>query len=187
MDLLNYLKKSLSRKCCNEGNVINQAPIQRSDDYCTQYGKWLKLNRHQPMLQSLYEASLNRRGCSRKKDTFISFLMIPKINGFTIKYDKKRWAEEDFKYLFEYMATFLIEDHGFSTVSSRQEITEHSNKVEKIERYKLKDPAIEVDYSDILIRLCYTGNQITSIKFCGTCAKKRIANLPGLIKKMADA
>ncbi|MBL4650157.1 MAG: hypothetical protein JKY03_10530 [Aureispira sp.] len=187
MNLLNYLKKSLGKNCCSQGDLINQIPLQRSDDYCIQYGKWLKLNKHQPMLQSLYEASLNNKSCCNKKDAFISFLMISKINGFTIKYDDKRWVEEDFKYLFEYMATYLIEDHEFATVSPTEEVTEFLNKVERVERYKLKDPALGVDYSEILLRLCYTNNQITSIKFCGTCTKKRITNLSGLIKKMADA
>ena len=44
----------------------------------------------------------------------------------------------------------------------------------------------EVDYSDILVRLCYTNGRVTSIKFCATCTKKRITNLSGLIKKMAE-
>jgi len=187
MNLLNYLKKSLSKNCCNEGDSTNQESIQRTDDYCIQYGKWLKLNKHQSILKSLYEASLNTKGNVSEKDAFISFFIIPKINGFTIQYDRQRWEEEDFKYLFEYIAAYLMREHGFETVSSTREVIEDSNKVEIIERYKLKNPTLEVDYSDVLIRLYYTNNQVTSIKFCGTCAKKRITNLSGLIKKMATA
>lgn len=186
MKLFNYFRKTLEKNCCSDGYLANQTPIQRSDDYCIQYGKWLKLNKHQAMLQSLYEASLNRKGCSSKRDASISFLMIPKMNGFTMQYDPKRWEEEDFKYLFEYMGTYLVQKHEFATVSATEEITEYSNKVERTERYKLKDPALEVDYSNILLRLCYTNNKITSIKFCGTCAKQRITNLSGLIKEMVD-
>lgn len=180
MKLLNYLKKTLAKNCCSDGDLINQTPIQRSDNYCIQYEKWLKLNRHQSMLQSLYEASVN------KSDASISFLIIPKMNGFTMKYDVNRWEEEDFKYLFEYMATYLIKNHEFATVTATEEITEYSNKVERTERYRIKDPALEVDYSNILLRLCYTNNKIDSIKFCGTCTKQRITNLSGLIKKMAN-
>lgn len=185
MKLLNYLKKSLAKNCCSEGDLINQEPIDRSDDYYIQYEKWLKTNKYQSMLASLYEAFLNHQSCCSNKDPFVSFLMISKINGFTMHYDAKRWTEEDFKYFFEYMAIYLVENHEFATVSSTQEVTEFSDKVEQVERYKLKDPALEVDYSAILIRLCYTSHQLTSIKFCGTCAPKRITNLAGLFKKMA--
>lgn len=186
MNLLNYFKKSLAKNCCSEGDLVNQIPLERSDDYNIKYGKWLKLNKHQPMLQSLYEAALNSKGCASKKNPFISFLIIPKINGFTMLHDANRWEEEDFEYLFEYMATFLMEDHQFTTYSSTREITEFANRVETVERYKFKNPAIEADFSDILVRLCYTNGKVTSIKFCATCTKKRITNLSGLIKKMAE-
>lgn len=186
MKLLNNLKKTLEKNCCSDGHLIKQIPLQRSDDYCIQYEKWLKLNRHQAMLQDLYEASLNNKGCSKKRDLSIFFLRIPKMNGFTMQYDPRRWEAEDFKYLFEYMATYLIKNHEFTTVSSTEEMTEYSNRVERTERYKLKDPALEVDYSNILLRLCYVDNQITSIKFCGTCSKSRITNLSEIIKKMIN-
>ena len=168
MNLLNYFKKSLAKNCCSEGDLINQEPLERSDDYCIQYEKWLKLKKYQPILQSLYEASLSNKICSSKRDPFISFLMIPKINGFTMNYDAQRWEEEDFKYLFEYIATYLIKEHQFDSSTPTREITEFSDRVETVERYKLKDPAIEVDYSGILVRLCYTNGSIASIKFCGT-------------------
>ncbi|MFT5647829.1 MAG: hypothetical protein ACI976_002524 [Aureispira sp.] len=187
MNLLNYLKKSLSKNCCSEGDLINQTLLERTDDYYIQYEQWLKLNKYQAMLESLYHASLSSKNCCNRTDAFMSFLMISKINGFTMEYDLERWTEEDFKYLFEYMVTFLIKNHEFTIVTPTEEVTEFVNKVERVERYKLKDPALEVDYSDILIRLCYVDNHVTSIKFCGTCTKKRITNLSGLIKKMANA
>jgi hypothetical protein len=187
MKLLNYLKKTLAKNCCSDGDLINQTPIERSDDYYIKYEKWLKLNRHQAMLQSLYEAFLNRKSCSNNRDPFISFLIIPKMNGFTIQYDVNRWEKEDFQYLFEYMAIYLIKDHEFVSVTATEEVTEYSNRIEQTERYRLKNPALEVDYSNILLRLCYTNNQITSIKFCGTCTKQRITNLEGIFKKMATA
>lgn len=187
MKLLNYLNGSLSDNYYDEGKVVSNISIQRSNDYCAQYGKWLKLNRHQSILQKIHEASLNFKDPSSSQDPAINFLMIPRINGFALEYDSKRWTEEDFKYLFEYIAITLIEEHDFQKYSSTEETTRYFDRVEKIERYKLKNAKEDVDYSNILVRLCFIDNKISSIKLCVTCTKRRITNLSGLIQKIADA
>lgn len=185
MKLLNYL--SNSEDYHDEGKLISKESIQRSDDYCIQYGKWVASNKQQPILQEVYEAFLNQEKSSKIKDAAISFLMIPKINGFTLKYDSERWEEVDFMYLFEYVVLTLMKDHGFDKICSIKEVTQYFDRVETIERYKLKNTNQEVDYSEILVRLCFVNNKISSIKFCATCTEKRITNLSGLIKKIANA
>jgi len=108
MNLLNYLKNIVSYDCCDEGNVISALPLQRSDDYCTKYKEWLELNKYPSMLEELYKASVNHKNSPNKKDASISFLIVSKINGFTMQYDNRRWEEEDFRYLFEYIATKMM-------------------------------------------------------------------------------
>lgn len=188
MNLLNYLKNIQPCDCCDEGNVISSEPIQRSNGYCTQYGKWLKFNKYNSMLEAIYKASLKakEKKCSqtKEKDAAINFLMISKINGFTMQYDPKRWEEEDFRYLFEYIAITLMQEHGFDKFSSMKEVTKYSDRVETVERYKLKSSQPNVDYSDIMIRLCHVNNKITTIKFCATCNKQRITHLPNLLQKL---
>lgn len=182
MKLLNYLNNSDDFN--DEGKIISKVSIQRSDDFNTQYTKWLELNSHQSMLQDIYSASLSQRDTL---DPAINFLMISKINGFTLQYDPKRWKEADFRYLFEYLAITLMQEHGFDKFSSMKEVTRYFDRVETVERYKLKNVDGEVDYSDILIRLCFINKKVSSLKFCATCTKKRITNFSGLLKKIAEA
>ncbi|WMX14768.1 MULTISPECIES: hypothetical protein [unclassified Aureispira] len=187
MKLLDYLKNSLSEGYREEGRVVSSEPIQRSKDYCLGYAKWLKTNKHQAMLEKLYNASLNQKDFDIPEDPAINFLMIPKINGFTLQYDARRWKEEDFKYLFEYFATCLMQEHGFELVASAKEVAKYTDRVETVERYKLKNVKDEVDYSDVLVRLSLIDNEVSTIKFCATCTKKRITNLSHLLKKIAAA
>ncbi|BDS14146.1 hypothetical protein [Aureispira anguillae] len=185
MKFFDYIKKTLSPSCCEQGEQVSKEPLKRSDDYCIQYGKWLKLNKHQDMLKTIYEASTKRTGCSSQKDKSICFLMIPTINGFTMHYDAQRWEQQDFRYLLEYIAQLLIQNQGYEQLSSMKETIQYANRKEVVERYKLKSCHPETAYSDILIRLCYTNNQITSLKFCATCAKNKKPNLSDLLQKIA--
>lgn len=185
MDLFNYIKNIFPSSCCDEGKNISKESLERSDDYCIQYAKWMKSEKRHEMLQMVYEASLKRTGCPSKKDKSICFLMIPKINGFTMHYDNKRWEVEDFQYLLEYLATLLVKEQGYERTSSSKETTEYPNRIEIVERYQLKTTDTEKDYSDILLRLCYTNNEITSLKFCATCTKHRLTNFPQFLKEIA--
>lgn len=185
MEFFNQLKNIFSSNCCDEGKAVSKEPLIRSDDYCIQYGKWQKENKHQEMLQMVYEASIKRTGCPTKKDKSICFLMIPTINGFTMHYDEKRWDEEDFRYLFEHIAIVLIEHYGYNKSSSTKEVIEYNNRKEIVERYQLKTTDAEKDYSEILIRLCCTNNKITSLKLCATCTKYKKTNFQYFLKKIA--
>lgn len=184
MKFFNYIKKTFSSNGCEEGEQLSREPLKRSDDYCIRYDKWLKQHKYQDMLKVVHEASTKRTSCCSKRDKSICFLMIPTINGFTMHYDADRWEEQDFRFLFEYIARLLIEKHAYKKFSSMKEVIKYADRVETVERYKLKASDETAAYSDVLLRLCFVNNKMTSLKFCATCAKNIVPNFTDFLNEL---
>jgi len=186
MGFFDYIKDCLSSNTPEEeGELMSKVPLERPDSYQIPYNKWVKTARYKEMLQSASQSFAKKRGCPTKRDKSICFIMIPTINGFTMHYNPTRWQTDDFKYFFEYLKNLLQQDFGYDECSSTEEKTKYSNQIETVERHSLKTSNTSIDYSSILIRLCYTNNQITSIKFCATCLPTKKPNFGLFLKKMA--
>ena len=187
MGFFNYIKNRFFSNDCQEeeGQVLGKEPLQRSDAYRIQYEKWLKTNNYQAMLQAIQTAFPQKCACRSKKDQAICFLMIPTINGFTMRYDAARWEQDDFKYLFEYLKDLLTQHFAYEECTSLQETIQYPKHKETIERHSLKTANTETHYSKILIRLCYTNNKITTLKFCASCTPGKQAAFNLFLEKMA--
>jgi hypothetical protein len=185
MGLFDYVKDCLSSNIETEdGELISKEPLKRADTYEIPYNKWVKTGKPEEMLKSVRDSFDKKRGCPTKRDKSICFLMIPTINGFTMHYNPTRWETDDFKYFFEYLYNLVLKDFGYEVCSSTQEKTKYPNHVETVERHCLETSDTSMNYSNILLRLCYTNNQITSIKFCATCAPTKKPDFGPFLKKM---
>lgn len=189
MGFLDYIKKHFLSKECEEeeGQLLSKEPLQHSDDYSICYNKWIKTKRYEPMLKEVIASYDKKRGCPSKRDKAICFLMIPTINGFTIRFDKGRWEEDDFKYFVEYLRTKLIQEFGYDKTKSNEEKIQYKKHLETVERHCLKSSNEELDYSHVLIRLCFNNNRVSTIKFCATCAIGKKPKFKELLQKIAEA
>lgn len=171
MGFFDYIKDMFSADCCQEeGQLLSKEPLQRGDDYCIRYGNWMKTGKHQIMFQTIQEALQKKGGCPTKRDKAVCFVNIPNLKGFTMYFKSERWDQEDFRFFFEYLSVRLTQEFGYERKSSTEEKIQYANHTETVERYSLKQPDPNADYTSVLIRLCYTNNKITTIKFCASHA-----------------
>lgn len=172
MDLLHFIRNKLFVSKCQEpeGKTISTKSLERVDGDTSFYQQWLKYDRHKTLLDSVSNAAQKRMGCHLQRDKGICFLMIPTVNGFTMRYDAKRWNEEDFKYLVEYIRQKLVQDLDYELTESIQEKVQYDHHLETVDRYTFKSKDAQNPYSKILLRLCANDHGIVNIKFCATTA-----------------
>lgn len=179
------MKNYLSSNCCqDEGQVIKEEPLERSDEYCIRYGNWLKTNRYQKMLHTLYQVFEWQSSKSSEKDNNIHFVNIPSLNGFTMSFNPERWEQDDFKFLFEYLAMEFMQQYKYRKLLSKTEYIRFPNRTEIVERYTLNGNHEEAIYSCILLRLCYINGKISTLKFCANCADKNAQSFQNILQRI---
>jgi hypothetical protein len=188
MEFINYMRNAFSSDYArDEGKLLSEKPIERSEEYNMDYIDWLMTNKYQSMLQDIYRAFQNAGKPIDRRDPCITFLMIPTIHGFTLHEEDCRWSQDDMRFLFEYLSHVLEEEFAYEQEIAIIEDHKYNDRYESVERYRLDSVEELVDYSSIMLRLCRTNDKITSMKFSAIRTKKRIANLGLLLKDLAEA
>lgn len=186
MEFINYMRDVFSSDCArDEGKKISEEPLIRDEAFHLAYINWLMTSEPYKLVEEIYRAQRHDHKTVQERDTCITFLTVPTINGFTMHYDASRWEQDDLQYFFEYLAHTLVEQQGYEIVCEIRETVQYKDRYEVVERYKLHTRQ-KIDYSDIVLRLCRTNGIITSLKFCAVRTKRRIANFPALICSLAS-
>lgn len=172
MDLLHFIRNKIFVSKCHEpeGKTISSKSLEGVDGDTSFYQQWLKYDRHKTILDNITQATQKRMGCHLQRDKGICFLMIPTLNGFTMRYDAKRWTEDDFKYLVEYIRQKLVKSLNYELFESNQEKVQYDRHLETVDRYSFKAKDPQSPYSKILLRLCANDQGVVNIKFCATTA-----------------
>lgn len=187
MEFINYMRDVFSSDYArDEGKKIGEEPLTHDEAFHLAYIDWLMTDEPYKLVEEIYRAQLNDHKTIEERDTSITFLAVPTINGFTMHYEDSRWEQSDLQYFLEYLAHTLVEQQPYEIVSEVRETVQYKDRHEMVERYKLHTDDPEMDYSDIMLRLCYTNGVITSLKFCAVRTKRRIANFPALIRSLAS-
>lgn len=186
MEFINYMRDIFSYDYArDEGKKISEEPLIHDEAFHLAYVNWLMTNEPYKLVEEIYRAQLQDHKTVEERDACITFLTVPTINGFTMHYDASRWEQCALQYFFEYLAHILVEQQGYEIVCKIRERVQYKDRHEVVERYKLHTKE-KVDYSDIMLRLCYTNGAITSLKFCAVRTKRRIAHFPALIRSFAS-
>jgi len=187
MEFINYMRDVFSSDYAREGKKLNEAPLEYEEDYHLAYIDWLMGDLPEQLVEEVYLAQLNSQKPVAERDPCITFLTVPTINGFTMHFEAYRWSQDDLRYFFEYMASTLTEHLGYEQVDAVREEVQYKDRHEVVERYKLAALSEDMDYSDIMLRLCYTDGAISSLKFCAVRTRRRIANFPALLRRLLAA
>ncbi len=188
MEFINYMKDVFSSDYArDEGRRLSELPIERTEEYNMEYIDWLMTNKYQTILENIYRAHTNLKKPVKRRDPCVTFLTVPTIHGFTIHEEDCRWSQDDMRFLFEYLVQVLEEELGYEQEVAVIEETEYRDRHESVERYRLNTTEDVIDYSSIMLRLCYTNGRITSLKFSALRTENRIANFGFLLKNLAEA
>lgn len=188
MEFINYMRDAFSLDYArDEGKQLSELLIERSEEYNMAYVDWLMTNHYQNILEEIYRAHYNLSKPIERRDPCITFLKISNIHGFTLHEEDCRFSQDDLRFLFEYFAQVLEEEFDYDQEEGVIVETQYKDRHEKVERYKLKALEKNMDYDNILLRLCYTNGKITSLKFAAIRTEKRIANFDHLLKDIAEA
>lgn len=188
MEFINYMRDVFSSDYSrDEGKQLSEVPIERSEDYNMAYIDWLMTNRYQVILAQIYRANTNLHKPVERRDPCITFLTVPSVHGFTLHEEDCRWSQDDLRFMFEYFSQLLEEEFSYDQEVAYIETIQYKDRLEKVERCRMEGLKEQMDYSNILLRLCYTDKKITSLKFSAIRTKKRIANFESLLKDMAEA
>lgn len=188
MELIKYMINAFSSECVrDEGEKIKEESLSYEEDFHFNYVDWLMSGQPSKLFGEIYRALLENCSGLEKRASYISFLTIPTINGFTVHSEDCRWSQDDFRYFFEYLNNMIVEYLAYEEKTAIREEIQYKDRHEVVERYHLLANCEDVDYSDIMLRLCYTDGEITSLKFCAVRTKRRIANFNALLKSIATA
>lgn len=153
-------KKEMFGYSEEESTLIKKEVVKTTKKYKNEFEKWLGSKRQKAMLQMIAD------NCARKKeDEEIELMASPVITGITYQFNKERWDEEEFLFLFDYL-TEALKSKGFEPQPAEIENWKHSDCLETIQRQHLigKDTT---SLDKILLGVYYYDGKLTSLKCAG--------------------
>jgi hypothetical protein len=111
-----------------------------------------------------------------KCDNALTFLMIPSMNGFAVRFDDSRWHAQDFLAIFDFLKhIFSTQENYWLQVSDSKTISKGKN-IEIIERHYLKPPMQFINqgekknqkFGNLMITLNTINGRVDTLKLSAT-------------------
>lgn len=154
-----------------EGRLVMKNELKYSPQYQKEFETWLGSKKQKAMLKLIAE------NCKREKtDDSIELMHSPVVAGIVYIYDKERWEDNEFLFLFDYLSNKL-QERGYQSKPSVVEKWKYSDYTEKLQRTHLVgQPQHPVD--KILLSLYYHDGKMESLKCCGCNFKQQNKSNP---------
>ena len=143
-----------------EGQLITKNELKHSSEYQQSFEKWLGSNKQKEMLE------LIAQNCTKEEtDEAIELMSNPNIAGMVYIYNQERWAEDEFLFLFDFLAMSL-QRKGYVSKTAVVEQWQYSDYSEKIQRTHLIGKKNHL-VNKVLLSLYYQDGKMESMKCCG--------------------
>ncbi len=134
-----YNEEAALKNKVQDEKVLCHDVIKRCETDNEYYKNWSASTAKTNSLSWLYNEYISYRTRGRC-DNALTFLTIPSVNGFAIKFDDARWHQQDFTALFDYLKNKLSTDENYWVQVSDSKTISKGICIEIIERHYLKPP-----------------------------------------------
>jgi hypothetical protein len=156
--------------------ILRHEVIQRNPSELAYYENWSASPTKTDSLDWLHR-EFNAYRLNGNCDPAITFLMIPSVNGFAIKFDESRWEYREFAALFDYFKNILSKTENYWVQVSDTKTISSGKQTETIERHYLKPPTqFDLNYGEkknqkfgnLMITLNTINGKADTLKFSAT-------------------